>query len=890
MALHVQSQESCNRAQFWGAVGIFVEKPHLLNRRLCGVSDIWWGAAESASGLLSLQDSDEVVTTPGDNHVPSALEGDSASSDQHACAQKDNCGEENVTSGSTSSQDETKEIGTNLSNEGMNCREASTAIDNLILRVELLLNGDNSPKCNHVTGTPNVAEENDGFPEENLVEQLKSLLKSGGLSDVSIEQGERFQPWSTLCKNLQQQQLFVVIRRAIPKQIHRFSTTIEVIFLDGSRDRCSILSRITSPPLLPCCPYHLQHNTDRISLRVPHTHTTDKIVTFYNGVINTSSKNDITIPTSNDNNNPTVNDNTIPTSNNISIPTNNDDSTTISQDTATNDNMISNSNGVIGKNTTNTSIGNNRIVGQPPRNRTSVCGNEEKEDTGVAEDTAITDGHRSTFVTSGLSWLQDTVLPRLAKWSTQVSVTGETEGSSSLCKVDLQAYSALYSKLKQKYASKLVQSWQERTDPHKFVHEDIGIATYILLLWGRLPRRQRFLDLGCGNGLLVYILTSEGHSGQGLDIKKRNIWDTFPPNIDLQEKEVRPCDGFVSSDVDWLLGNHSDELTPWIPVMAARASYTCNFWVLPCCAHDFTAKFLRRNSGVSQYSDYLNYVEDIGKVCGFQMDRDRLKIPSTKRVCFSGQTRTYTLEEWPLVLEKIQKFIDSRVAAYINNQQLKTSTEITSVDCGKTDSEVPSTIQGSFQPSTISSTNKNNNSIVQSNTTDNYSHPQHLNNSTCTINDDRYTNICGDNKNEELWSSHFVARSKEQRVRNCTQLKPGVKEELVSAVVAIILNTGMQQSCESWSSGRKTQLSDVAQQLGSRRLQQLKQECGGLQTLLRNHRHIFLVEHATVKLRSPGRVDEEQKRHRACWFNIHHPQGCPNAPAECIYDHNTSNS
>lgn len=23
-------------------------------------------------------------------------------------------------------------------------------------------------------------------------------------------------------------------------------------------------------------------------------------------------------------------------------------------------------------------------------------------------------------------------------------------------------------------------------------------------------------------------------------------------------------------DVDWLIGNHSDELTPWIPVIAAR--------------------------------------------------------------------------------------------------------------------------------------------------------------------------------------------------------------------------------------------------------------------------------------------------------------------------------
>ena len=26
------------------------------------------------------------------------------------------------------------------------------------------------------------------------------------------------------------------------------------------------------------------------------------------------------------------------------------------------------------------------------------------------------------------------------------------------------------------------------------------------------------------------------------------------------------------SDVDWIIGNHSDELTPWIPVIAARYS------------------------------------------------------------------------------------------------------------------------------------------------------------------------------------------------------------------------------------------------------------------------------------------------------------------------------
>lgn len=47
------SSDVCNRAQFWGAVGIFIEKPHILNRRLCGVADLWWGK-------LSLPKTDKV--------------------------------------------------------------------------------------------------------------------------------------------------------------------------------------------------------------------------------------------------------------------------------------------------------------------------------------------------------------------------------------------------------------------------------------------------------------------------------------------------------------------------------------------------------------------------------------------------------------------------------------------------------------------------------------------------------------------------------------------------------------------------------------------------------------------------------------------------------------
>ena len=68
--------------------------------------------------------------------------------------------------------------------------------------------------------------------------------------------------------------------------------------------------------------------------------------------------------------------------------------------------------------------------------------------------------------------------------------------------------------------SVVFQSWTESTDPRKFVYEDISIAAYLIVLWEdelkqqtqstTTSRKQSFVDLGCGNGLLVYLLTKEG--------------------------------------------------------------------------------------------------------------------------------------------------------------------------------------------------------------------------------------------------------------------------------------------------------------------------------------------------------------------------------------------
>lgn len=68
----------------------------------------------------------------------------------------------------------------------------------------------------------------------------------------------------------------------------------------------------------------------------------------------------------------------------------------------------------------------------------------------------------------------------------------------------------------------------------------MAIATYLLLIWrqerskSQDTKLQSFVDLGCGNGLLVYILSSEGHPGYGIDIRKRGIWDLYPKTTILK--------------------------------------------------------------------------------------------------------------------------------------------------------------------------------------------------------------------------------------------------------------------------------------------------------------------------------------------------------------------
>lgn len=162
------------------------------------------------------------------------------------------------------------------------------------------------------------------------------------------------------------------------------------------------------------------------------------------------------------------------------------------------------------------------------------------------------------------AWLQFVLHKKFQSW--MENCTGSVDRIESHRLINPESYNDIYSRLKQKYGKSLEASWNESTDPKKFIYEDIAIASYLITYWNEEREKhnsnelQSFVDLGCGNGLLVYLLSQEGHRGYGIDLRKRKIWDQFSPSTDLREVTIIPSDQNLFSDVDWIIGNHSDEV------------------------------------------------------------------------------------------------------------------------------------------------------------------------------------------------------------------------------------------------------------------------------------------------------------------------------------------
>ncbi|KAF2851012.1 DUF1613-domain-containing protein [Plenodomus tracheiphilus IPT5] len=294
-----------------------------------------------------------------------------------------------------------------------------------------------------------------------------------------------------------------------------------------------------------------------------------------------------------------------------------------------------------------------------------------------------------------------------------------------------KAFQDTYAELKRKYARGLIEGWVEQTPAEKHVFEDLGIAAFLIEVWvgmysapgvpedlqkssegegkdvggeiqdqdqdqepeSRTKRRNAaqanfpgFVDIGCGNGLLVYILNAEGWHGWGFDARRRKTWDTFPlqhtlkleelllvPEIlvagSKKEKEEKEGDSTPPLNNDappshhngifpkgtFIISNHADELTPWTPLLAYVASSP--FIAIPCCSHDFGGTRFRapacdkyvvvdaatgpaKNKLPSAYASLVSWVSHLTEAVGYVVEKEHLRIPSTRNVAVLGRTRS----------------------------------------------------------------------------------------------------------------------------------------------------------------------------------------------------------------------------------------------------------
>ncbi|XP_055480254.1 probable tRNA (uracil-O(2)-)-methyltransferase [Psammomys obesus] len=472
------------------------------------------------------------------------------------------------------------------------------------------------------------------------------------------------------------------------------------------------------------------------------------------------------------------------------------------------------------------------------------------------------------------AWLGGELLSKLARWAVE---NRKSEFKSTLSLVSILRYSRMYWELKEKYRD-MVKVWPEVTDPEKFVYEDVAIATYLLILWEEeraergVTTKQSFVDLGCGNGLLVHILSNEGHPGRGIDVRRRKIWDMYGPQTQLEEGSITPSDKTLFPGVDWLIGNHSDELTPWIPVIAARSSYTCRFFVLPCCFFDFVGRYRRRQSSKTQYREYLDFVLEVGLSCGFHMQEDCLRIPSTKRVCLIGKSRTYppSAEVW----------MDEQRTRYLHSRQ------------GHPQS-LPSERHASSAPQTTAHDAGHQDC-----------HRTFAAGTEC-MSEGLAAERGAEAQATGLWAPGFSPREKAERVRNCATLPRDFIDQVVLQVANLLLDgkklnmgTSEDGSLKTWNGGGSLSLAEVAAELNPEMLRRLKRECGGLQTLLRNSHQVFEVLNGRVHIRDWRRELQREKlpeakrslsaevfKTRMCWFFAHHPDGCILPAAHCPFAH-----
>ncbi|KAF7325654.1 DUF1613-domain-containing protein [Mycena kentingensis (nom. inval.)] len=267
--------------------------------------------------------------------------------------------------------------------------------------------------------------------------------------------------------------------------------------------------------------------------------------------------------------------------------------------------------------------------------------------------------------------------------------------------VGREAYQDLYLLMRERFKG-IVENWAENTDPLKHVFEDIGIATFLMVLWrdtyppltvdedanenepwhawGRPP--GGFLDFGCGNGLLTHILLSCGYTGRGVDLRARHSWVTYPQSTQtnllvgaFDPDALSPESESVFAKPDqFIIANHADELTPWTPLLATLTNAS-GFVNIPCCAFTLEAKYQRdkhafaldppldmgvlnlgADTGIaSGYARYRIWLAELCRYCGWTIECEVLRIPSTRNWAIVARKRDGGEDDARALLEGVRE-------------------------------------------------------------------------------------------------------------------------------------------------------------------------------------------------------------------------------------------
>ena len=180
-----------------------------------------------------------------------------------------------------------------------------------------------------------------------------------------------------------------------------------------------------------------------------------------------------------------------------------------------------------------------------------------------------------------------------------------------------------------------------------------------------IRRSIALISHSCGNGLLTHILTAEGYEGHGIDLRSRLSWSHYPPATQARLHVYTFNPLFSINAIDdpyfkpgvFVIGNHADELTPWVPVVSTIVS-AAGYLSIPCCAWSFDAKYDRSKAPTypipndelfignlnlggfgkndSSYSRYRIWLASLSLHCGWEVECETLRIPSTRNWAIIG--------------------------------------------------------------------------------------------------------------------------------------------------------------------------------------------------------------------------------------------------------------